>query len=77
MTRYISWNVNGLRAAEKKGFSDSMLLLKEDITPTPEEIEAYAEEFAAQKHRFARHPEPAGKAEVLQIYTNSLLKRRH
>ena len=25
MTRYISWNVNGLRAAEKKGFSDSVL----------------------------------------------------
>ena len=30
MTRYISWNVNGLRAAEKKGFSDSMLLLNAD-----------------------------------------------
>jgi len=56
-------------------FMDSMLLLKGDITPTPEEIEAYADEFAQQKHRFARHPEPAGKAEVLQIYTNSLLKR--
>lgn len=56
-------------------FMDSMLLLKEDITPTPEEIEEYAEEFAQQKHRFARHPEPAGKAEVLQIYTNSLLKK--
>lgn len=58
------------------GFIDSMLLLKGDFTPTPEEIEAYAEEFAQQKHRFARHPEPAGKAEVLQIYTNSLLNKR-
>lgn len=57
-------------------FIDSMLLLKGDITPTPEEIEAYAEEFSQQKHRFSRHPEPAGKREVLQIYSNSLLKRR-
>lgn len=57
-------------------FIDSMLLLKDDFTPTPEEIESYAEEFAQQKHRFARHPEPAGKAEVLQIYTNSLLNKR-
>ena len=57
-------------------FIDSMLLLSGDITPTPEEIEAYAQEFSQQKHRFVRHPEPAGKAEVLQIYTNSLLKRR-
>lgn len=71
------------RAMELCGFSgvddfaafiDSMLLLKADITPTMEEIEAYAEEFSQQKHRFARHPEPAGKAEVLQIYVNSLLK---
>ena len=30
MTRYISWNVNGLRAAEKKGFSDSVLSLNAD-----------------------------------------------
>ena len=30
MTRYISWNVNGLRAAEKKGFSDSVLSLHAD-----------------------------------------------
>lgn len=57
-------------------FIDSMLLLKGDFTPTPEEIEAYAEEFAQQRHRFARHPEPAGKAEVLRIYTNSLLNKR-
>lgn len=57
-------------------FIDSMLLLKKDITPTEEEIEAYAEEFAQQKHRFVRHPEPAGKAEVLQIYRNSLLKKK-
>ena len=57
------------------GLIDRMLLLKEDAAPTPEEIESYAEEFSQQKHRFARHPEPAGKAEVLQIYTNSLLKR--
>lgn len=66
----------GFQSVEEFGaFIDSMLLLKGDITPTPEEIEAYADEFAQQKHRFARHPEPAGKAEVLQIYTNSLLKR--
>lgn len=62
---------------EFAAFIDSMLLLKEDITPTPEEIEQYAEEFSQQQHRFARHPEPAGKAEVLQIYTNSLLNKRH
>ena len=30
MKRYISWNVNGLRAAEKKGFADSMLALNAD-----------------------------------------------
>lgn len=30
MTRYISWNVNGLRAAEKKGFADSVLALNAD-----------------------------------------------
>ena len=30
MRRYISWNVNGLRAAEKKGFADSMLALNAD-----------------------------------------------
>ena len=58
-------------------FIDSMLLLKADITPTAEEIEEYSEEFAQQKHRFVRHPEPAGKAEVLQIYQNSLLKRKY
>lgn len=53
-------------------FIDSMLQL--DVEVTEEELESYATEFAAQKHRFARHPEPAGKAEVLQIYRNSLLK---
>lgn len=67
----------GFRSLDEFGtFIDSMLLLKENITPTPKEIETYAEEFSQQKHRFARHPEPAGKAEVLQIYTNSLLKHR-
>ena len=30
MTRYLSWNVNGLRAAEKKGFADSVLSLNAD-----------------------------------------------
>ena len=30
MTRYISWNVNGLRAAEKKGFAESVLQLNAD-----------------------------------------------
>lgn len=67
----------GFQSLDEFGtFIDSMLLLKENIVPTPKEIETYAEEFSQQKHRFARHPEPAGKAEVLQIYTNSLLKRR-
>ncbi len=53
-------------------FIDSMLQL--DIKVTEEEIEEYAEEFASQKHRFKRHPEPAGKEEVLQIYRKSLFK---
>ena len=53
-------------------FIDSMLQL--DIKVTEEEIEEYAEEFASQKHRFKRHPEPAGKEEVLQIYRKSHLK---
>lgn len=57
-------------------FMDSMLSLREDMIPTPEEIETYAEEFASQKHRFVRHPEPAGKAEILQIYTNSISKKQ-
>ena len=30
MKRYLSWNVNGLRAAVKKGFADSMLALSPD-----------------------------------------------
>ena len=30
MTRYISWNVNGLRAAQKKGFEESVLALDAD-----------------------------------------------
>ena len=55
-------------------FINSMLLLKADITPTMEEIISYTEEFCQQKHRFARHPEPAGYDEVLQIYKNSLIK---
>lgn len=53
-------------------FIDSMLQL--DIKVTEGEIEKYAAEFASQKHRFKRHPEPAGKEEVLRIYRNSLLK---
>ena len=57
-------------------FIDSMLLLKGDFAPSKEEIEAYAEEFAQQKHRFSRHPEPAGKEEVLRIYMNSLIKHK-
>lgn len=53
-------------------FIDSLLEL--NIKVTEEEMEEYATEFASQKHRFTRHPEPAGKAEVLRIYRNSLLK---
>lgn len=49
-------------------------ILEVNVDVTREELEAYAREFAAQKHRFARHPEPAGYQEVLQIYTNSLLR---
>lgn len=30
MTRYVSWNVNGLRAAQKKGFEESVLALNAD-----------------------------------------------
>ena len=30
MTRYISWNVNGLRAVQKKGFAESVLSLDAD-----------------------------------------------
>ncbi len=30
MIRYISWNVNGLRAAEKKGFAESVIALDAD-----------------------------------------------
>ena len=30
MTRYISWNVNGLRAVQKKGFTESVLPLDAD-----------------------------------------------
>ena len=30
MTRYISWNVNGLRAVQKKGFAESVLPLNAD-----------------------------------------------
>ena len=55
-------------------FIDGQLDVNIDISE--EEIEQFAEEFSQQKHRFARHPEAAGKAEVLQIYRNSLLKRR-
>jgi len=53
-------------------FVDGILEL--DIKVSEEELEQYATEFAALTHRFARHPEPAGKTEVLQIYRNSLLK---
>jgi len=54
-------------------FINDMLQL--DIEVSEEEIERYAEEFSSQKHRFKRHPEPAGKEEVLRIYRNSLLKK--
>jgi hypothetical protein len=50
-------------------FINDMLQL--DIEVSEEEIERYAEEFSSQKHRFKRHPEPAGKEEVLRIYRNS------
>lgn len=49
-------------------------ILEVNVKVTYEELERYAKEFAEQKHRFARHPEPAGYDEVLQIYTKSLLR---
>ena len=55
-------------------FIDECIDFKIDITE--EEIDEYATQFASQKHRFKRHPEPAGKEEVLQIYKKSLLKNK-
>ena len=52
--------------------ADVLKDIKLDVTY--EELEGYAREFAEQKHRFVRHPEPAGYDEVLQIYTRSLLR---
>lgn len=49
-------------------------ILEVNIVITREELETYACEFAQQKHRFIRHPEPAGYDEVLQIYTKSILR---
>lgn len=57
-------------------FIDDMLQMNEANIPSRQEIEAYVEEFSAQSYRFSRHPEPAGKEEVLQIYTRSLLKQQ-
>jgi alcohol dehydrogenase len=53
-------------------FIDSMLQL--GIEVTEDEIEEYATDFSSQQHRFRRHPEPAGKEEILRIFRNSLLK---
>ncbi|NMC32416.1 MAG: iron-containing alcohol dehydrogenase [Veillonellaceae bacterium] len=65
--------LTGFSDLDKFGrFIDGLLQL--DVQVTAEELEAYATDFASQQHRFKRHPEPAGKAEVLQIYRNSLLK---
>ncbi len=56
-------------------FSDFIAsILQVNVEITYDELKAYAREFAEQKHRFARHPEPAGYDEVLQIYTKSLLR---
>lgn len=49
-------------------------ILDVNVEISYEELEQYAREFAQQKHRFVRHPEPAGYDEVLQIYTRSLLR---
>jgi alcohol dehydrogenase class IV len=35
---------------------------------TDEEIEAWADDMAKQPGRFAVHPEPAGRAEIVQMY---------
>ena len=50
-------------------------LLELDIIVAEEEIEEYSKEFASQKHRFVRHPEPVAIEEVRQIYRNSLMKK--
>jgi alcohol dehydrogenase len=55
-------------------FIDDILIL--DIDISEEEIEKYSIEFAAQKHRFLRHPEPVGIEEIRRIYKNSLLRYR-
>ena len=49
-------------------------ILEIDVEVSYEELVQYAKDFAEQKHRFVRHPEPAGYDEVLQIYTRSLLR---
>lgn len=65
--------LTGFESIDEFGrFIDDMLQL--DIEVSEKEIEEYAADFASQKHRFKRHPEPAGKEEILRIYRNSLLK---
>ena len=67
-------NLSGFNSLDEFGdFIKSLLEL--NITVTDEEIEEYSKEFASQKHRFVRHPEPAGIDEVRAIYKNSLLKK--
>lgn len=65
--------LTGFKSLDEFGnFINDMLQL--DVKITAAEIEEYAAEFASQKHRFKRHPEPAGEEEVLRIFRNSLLK---
>lgn len=49
-----------------------------DVTPygtvTADEIEAWADEISTQKQRFAVHPEPAGRDEVVRMYTEAFFK---
>jgi alcohol dehydrogenase len=69
-------NLCGFSSLDEFGdFINSLLELKIEVTE--DEIEEYANEFASQKHRFIRHPEPAGLTEVKQIYINSLLKKQN
>lgn len=66
-------NLCGFESVDE--FSDFIAsILEVNVEVTYEELEKYAREFAEQKHRFVRHPEPAGYDEVLQIYTRSLLR---
>ena len=43
-----------------------------NIEVTEQELQAWADEFAALEYRLARHPEPIGRDEIYKIYRDSL-----